>query len=209
MTLAVAAFLSALVGSPHCVGMCGPFALACGQSVSESALWHAGRITTYVALGSLAGAFGSILLAPLWIATAVSALLVIWFSGVLAGIVPEPRWTPTWLGRTATRWLAPNAQGTEDPGARSTYLFGLANGLLPCGLVYAALGLAVATTGVASGAFVMFAFGLGTVPTLAVLMFGGRRLAIRTLRGRRVLALLVLITGLGSIALRGGLLGPH
>ena len=205
MTLAFAAFLAALVGSPHCLGMCGPFALACGRSVAPSAAWHGGRITTYMVLGGLAGAFGSMLMAPFssWVATAVSAVLVAWFAAVLAGAAPEPKWTPPFLARVANRWLAPREDGQGSAlGSPHAYLFGLANGLLPCGLVYAALGLAVAGTGPLLGAIVMGAFGLGTVPALSALMVGGHRLPLRTLTGRRIMAALVLVTGLASIAMR-------
>ena len=127
-----------------------------------------------MALGGLAGALGSFLLAPVWIATTVSLVLLVWFSGVLAGWIPEPRWAPEWVKRIATGWLAQSAThegaGPEDGTPRAsttpTFLFGLANGLLPCGLVYAALGLAVASTGPLEGAAIMGAFGLGTVPSL-------------------------------------------
>ena len=53
-----AAFVAGLVGSPHCVGMCGGFAVLCGERVSDTLLWHLGRMTTYALLGALAGAFG-------------------------------------------------------------------------------------------------------------------------------------------------------
>ena len=54
-----AAAVAGLVGSPHCIGMCGGFAILCGGKVTDTALWHAGRITSYAALGALAGTFGS------------------------------------------------------------------------------------------------------------------------------------------------------
>ncbi|MGI9629095.1 MAG: sulfite exporter TauE/SafE family protein [Longimicrobiales bacterium] len=209
MTLALAAFISALAGSPHCVGMCGPFALACGQSPRGGILWHVGKITTYVVLGGLAGAFGSMLMAPAWIATSVSVLLVAWFSAVLAGIAPEPKWVPPGIKGVLARRVPDNKAPRAQESARSTFVFGLANGLLPCGLVYAALGLAVASSGFGSGALVMLAFGLGTVPALSALMLGGRRLAIRSLRARRLLALVVLVTGLASIAMRAGFMSGH
>lgn len=200
--LVAGAFLSGLVGSAHCVGMCGPFAVACGTSRRESIGWHLGRGLTYAGLGGLAGAFGAALPGPRWLPTVVSLVLVVWFAGVLAGVLPEPRFRPPGL----TQLARPGARG---PRFGPRVLFGMATGLLPCGLVYAALGLALATLGPLSGALVMTAFWAGTVPALAALVLLSQRLGLRTLRGRRVLALVVLVTGLLSVAMRGGMLGDR
>ncbi len=193
--LLAGAFVAGLVGSPHCVGMCGPFALACSTPAGPAVLWHVGRLGTYAALGALAGGFGSALPGPTWLAAAVSAAFVVWFAAVLAGVLPEPRWTPPFLKRVAMG-------AAEEQGRGSRLAFGLANGLLPCGLVYAALGLAVAASSPWTGALVMLAFGLGTVPALAALTYGVRRFTSGDRRVRRVLALLVLVSGLASIAFR-------
>ena len=198
--LILGAFVAGLLGSPHCVGMCGPFALACAGPGRRSAAWHVGRIATYAGLGGLAGGFGAVLPGPQWLAAVLSAALIVWFSAVLAGVVPEPRWTPAVLRRAASSTL-------KRGGGGATLLFGLANGFLPCGLVYTALGLAVATTDPLAGALVMVAFGLGTVPLLVVLTAGARRIALKDLRVRRVLAVLVLASGLLSIAFRSGKIG--
>ena len=48
-----AAFAAGLVGSPHCVGMCGPFAAACSGRGSHTAAWHLGKSTSYAGLGAL------------------------------------------------------------------------------------------------------------------------------------------------------------
>ena len=53
-----AAALAGLVGSPHCIGMCGSFALACGGRVSHTLAWNLGRTLTYTSLGALAGLAG-------------------------------------------------------------------------------------------------------------------------------------------------------
>ncbi|RMH18508.1 MAG: sulfite exporter TauE/SafE family protein, partial [Gemmatimonadetes bacterium] len=115
--------------------MCGPFALACGGGARGAVPWHAGRLVTYALLGAGSGALGQGLTAlPAaagWVAPAVSAALIVWFAGALAGVAPEPAVVVPGLGRMARRV----ADG-RSVGAR--FAFGLANGLLPCGLVYAA-----------------------------------------------------------------------
>ena len=149
-----AAALAGLVGSPHCLGMCGSFALACGGRVAHTAAWHAGRILTYAGLGVLAGLVGHSVPGPTWVATAVSATLVVWFAAGLAGLVPEPALRIPGLTRLATR-----AASRGDLGSR--FLFGMATGLLPCGLVYATLGIAVASGDPLTGGLAMAAFGPG------------------------------------------------
>ncbi|MCG6957522.1 MAG: sulfite exporter TauE/SafE family protein [Gemmatimonadetes bacterium] len=185
-----AAALAGLVGSPHCIGMCGTFALACGGRASHTLAWHAGKTFTYALLGALAGAAGQSIPGPTWVATAVSTVLVVWFAAGLAGIVPEPAVRIPGLARLATR-----AATRGDLASR--FLFGAANGLLPCGLVYATLGIAVASGDAVTGAAAMAAFGLATVPALATFGLGVRRLAANQRPWtRRALALLVLVAGL-------------
>ena len=184
-----AALLAGLLGSPHCIGMCGSFALACGGRASHTAAWHAGKILTYALLGALAGFVGDLVPGPTWIASVMSAALVIWFAASLAGLVPEPALRIPGLTRLAT-----GAATRGDLGSR--FLFGMATGLLPCGLVYATLGVAVASGRAVTGALAMGAFGLGTVPALAAFGLGVRRIAGERPWTRRALAVLVLVAGL-------------
>lgn len=193
-----AAALAGLVGSPHCMGMCGGFAVACGTG-RRGVAWHAGRLSTYAVLGALAGAFGAVLPGPSWVAAVVSTLLLVWFAGALAGLVPEPTVRLPGVSRLAGRAATKRGFG---PG----YALGLATGLLPCGLVYAALAIPVASGDPMIGALSMVAFGSGTVPALAAMTFGARRVALRDLRVRRALAAGVLVLGLLSVGLRQGVL---
>ena len=189
-----AAALAGLVGSPHCMGMCGSFALACGGG-RRGVAWHAGRLTTYAGLGALAGAIGGLLPGPGWVAPTVSTALLVWFAGALAGLVPEPALRIPGVSSLAGR-------AARSPGAVPGYLLGLSTGLLPCGLVYAALAIPVASGSALVGALSMVAFGLGTVPALAAMTAGARRWIMRDLRARRVMAAGVLLFGLASVAKR-------
>jgi len=83
----------------------------------------------------------------------------------------------------------------------------MANGLLPCGLVYAALALPVALGSAPLGALAMVLFGLGTVPALVALAAGLAGLLRRGLWPRRVLAAGMLVVGLWAIAVREGWIG--
>ena len=199
-SLLLGALLAGLIGSPHCIAMCGGFAAACSRTHGGAIAWHLGRLTTYAGLGSVAALLGRALPGPPWVSAAVSAVLLVWFAGALAGLLPEPRLAIPGVGGTMTRLLSRDA-----PASR--YLFGMANGLLPCGLVYAALALPVALGNVPLGALAMVLFGLGTVPALAMLAAGLGRALRHGLWPRRLLAAGMLIVGLWSIAMREGWTG--
>lgn len=196
----LAATLAGFVGSPHCIGMCGGFALGCARSGGR-ATWHLGRLTTYAALGALAGVTGAILPGPAWVPALVSTVLLVWFAGALAGLLPEPHLRLPGLVRIAG-W----AGRGKGPGAG--YLLGVATGLLPCGLVYAALAVPVASGSALVGALSMVAFGAGTIPALVTLTLGAHRWATGSLRSRRLLAGAVLLFGLLSVGMRQGM-GLH
>ena len=202
LSMLLAALVAGLLGSPHCVGMCGGFAAACARPARRASpgmptapFWHLGRLATYAGLGALAGTFGAVVPGPRWVPAALSVVLLLWFSASLAGLVPAGPARLPLLARAGA------ALARRD-GVGWRFLFGVATGLLPCGMVYAALAMAVAAGGAGAGAATMVAFGLGTVPALALLTVTVRRLALRGVWVRRVLALLVLAVGLGSVGMR-------
>jgi len=192
------ALAAALAGTPHCVGMCGPLAVAAGDRRGPAAAYHVGRLTTYGLLGGVAGAVGHALPGPSWIGSAVAAVLLVGFSLSLAGWLPEPRLRVPGLGR-AGHVLA------HRSSVLATFAFGLVNGLLPCGLVYAVLAVPIAMGHPIHGAAAMVLFGLGTMPALVVATFGLRRVLDRSMWRRRALAALVLVSGLASLGYREGL----
>jgi sulfite exporter TauE/SafE len=200
-----AALVAGLLGSLHCVGMCGAFAASCARGPGGLPAWHVGRLATYGLLGGLAGAAGALLPGPAWLPAALAAVLLCWFALGLAGLVPEPQLVLPGLARAgahAARSTSPSAQ----------FLFGVVNGFLPCGLVYSALSIPVALANPLGGVLAMVAFGVGTIPALSFAALGLRRLVLSSLWRRRVFALLVLTTGLWTIWMRAtpeGLGGHH
>lgn len=188
------AALAGLVGSPHCVGMCGGF--AAGAAAGEGRwTYHLGRFSTYAALGALAGGFGQALPLPTTALSLVSAALTLGFAAALAGLVRLPEVALPGVVTVATRWM-------RATGPAAGFGLGAATALLPCGLVYAALALAVAAGGAAEGAAAMLAFGLGTTPALAGAGVAVRALLARGPAARRWLAVGVLIAGWGAIGAR-------
>jgi sulfite exporter TauE/SafE len=189
--------VAALAGAPHCLGMCGPFACAAGDKPTELLPYHLGRIGTYAALGALSGALGHIIPGPPWLGAVVAGALLVWFSLVLAGFAPELHLSLPGLGRLGAR-----AAAGRGPGSR--LVLGIVNGLLPCGLTWATLSVAVAAADPARGAMLMAVFGVFTTPALLAAGWGLRRLVQRSPTTRRALALVVLVSGLWSLTVRTG-----
>lgn len=173
-----AAFLAAmltlgLASGLHCVGMCGgivtAFSAGRGPRWVHTALFNAGRISSYAIVGAAAGALGGLS----WYATGgqtalyVLANVVLVFVGLhLAGLQSPMRWlerlgAPLWrrVQPLAARWLQIRTLG-------GAYRAGLAWGWLPCGLVYGALAASAFSGSPLGGAAGMAAFGLGTLPWL-------------------------------------------
>lgn len=166
-----------LAGSLHCVQMCGPVILAWSLPSSDRTAashfaYHAGRIATYSLLGALAGTFGrAISSIAKWEAAAslVAGSLMLIAGLLMLGALRRPQLVQisgaSWLTRTAGRWIrsAPRIQ------------LGALMGLLPCGLLYAALIKSMAPGNAIDGALTMLGFGVGTMAPLLVLGLGSVR----------------------------------
>jgi sulfite exporter TauE/SafE len=97
--------------------------------------------------------------------------------------------------------------GVTKPGLASPFGLGLLNGLLPCGLVWAALAAATALGSASQGALFMLVFGLGTIPTLFATATLGRLVGSRT-RRRLAQAVPAALVVLGLLLVARGLLLP-
>lgn len=206
MTLAdavVPPFVFGVANAAHCAGMCGVFAVRAGGA-ARFAAYALGKTTTYVAFGAVAGALGARVLGALGGAQAwlgLAAGLVMTVAGVRL-LLPRRGAPASGVGR----FLAPLAGAVEQARATgSAFLFGAATGALPCGVVYLAATQSAATASPAQGALGMAAFGLGTVPVLAVTAVLGKGALMRLgpSRIRTWGAILVLVTGV-LVAVRSG-----
>jgi sulfite exporter TauE/SafE len=204
-------FTGALLGSAHCLGMCGGFAVSLGAgaanwraNVARQIIYTAGRASTYTLAGAIAGYAGWQLNRSTTGAVPVQAALAI-LAGVL--LVAQGLAASGWLPLRARRHALP----CPVPGMlrallgasrwRDVYLLGVCTGFLPCGLVYAFLALAAASGTMWQGGLRMLVFGLGTAPLMLLAGWSGSlvQLSIRR-RAIRIAACCVLATGLLSIA---------
>lgn len=170
----IGAFIIGLFGSLHCVGMCGPVMLAFmgpKQSKSGFALYHTGRILTYVFLGVLLGLIGAT--AAMFQLQKVMAF-VLGFGLIILYGIPSIRHTIERFYYESRFYQVLKSFMSRNLSTRKRwFLSGVANGFFPCGLTYVAAAGAVAFANPFQGALFMVLFGLGTLPALTVLSFAG------------------------------------
>jgi sulfite exporter TauE/SafE len=208
----IAAFMMGLLGSFHCVGMCGPIALSLPLNhdgdwgkFSGALFYNSGRVITYSAFGFIFGIIGkSVALFGYqqWLSV-ILGLLIIFFI-----IVPKrlfsfrnQNFILIFFGRLRSAlgklFLKKNFS--------SLFSIGLLNGLLPCGLVYMAAAVAVSTGDVANSMIFMTFFGLGTLPMMWSIAFFGNCVSIGIRQKIRkaypymmtLLACLLILRGMG------------
>ena len=209
-----AALVTGLLGSAHCLGMCGGisglFAVNASirsirQQIPLSIAYNTGRIATYAFLGIVVamlgrGAVSSVpdLAAPVRLASGALIILVglqVAFGWRLLSLVEN-------VGARLWRRVAPAAKGLVPVENLLQALgLGLIWGLLPCGLVYSVLLLAATTAAPVDGALVMLAFGFGTMPAMIATGVSASKLA-QFMSGKCLGAgLLVVLLGLATIAM--------
>lgn len=169
-----------LISSFHCVGMCGPLALALpvshenrSKQIFSITAYNLGRIFTYSVLGLLFGLAGrKLYLSGLqqWFSIGAGILmLLLAFQYFIMKRNIQPRWMNGFNGFVQQLMQA----SLRSRSAFAVMLLGMANGLLPCGMVYLAVAGALNTTEVWHSVLFMAGFGAGTFPAMfALTLFG-------------------------------------
>jgi len=210
-----AAFLIGLVGSLHCIGMCGPIAIALPVPDSNNLsfftgriLYNLGRVVTYSFLGAVLGLVGS----KIALAGAQQVFSIVLGVVIIVAVLLPQKYKNYFAQHPVIQKLAhplkSNIGLLFSKGTFSAmFLIGILNGFLPCGLVYVALAGAIASGDAISGAAVMILFGLGTVPAMFAASVFGKfiNIGIRT-KIRKAVPVLAILLGVIFI-LRGMNLG--
>ncbi len=207
----VALFMLGLMGSGHCIGMCGPLVVALpGQTgrLAAHLAYHAGRLMTYCLIGAVMGAAGSGLI---HLASAVGASPMVWMiraqvgislaAGVFllffglsqVGVVAEPAWLAIAAPQRVPGWRRLISRPADQRGNLDLFLMGLLLGGLPCGLSYAAFARALSIGQVGPGAAAALMFGLGTLPGLLAVGAGAAAVFNRFKRQVAMLSGLIMI----------------
>lgn len=165
------AFMIGLLGSVHCIGMCGPLAFAvpslkqgAAYLVLDKILYQIGRIISYCALGVFIGLIGR----QIWLAGLQQGISI--FTGVLIIMAACSRLFKMSVGNGSSVLLKPFNKlfGYALKHKANHLIIGMINGLLPCGFVYLALAGALNTGSPGKAAEYMFWFGTGTAPLMLI-----------------------------------------
>ena len=178
------ALLMGLFSSLHCIGMCGSIIGSLTFSLSSEIRhdkkrllpfilsYNAGRITSYGIAGALFGLVEVLVTLPLGDAHGhrllqiLSALIMIGAGLYIAGWFPRFAYIEK-LGLHIWRRVEPFGRKLIPVhDCKHAYLFGMVWGWIPCGLVYAALALTIASGSVLQSSLTMITFGLGTLPAV-------------------------------------------
>lgn len=207
----LSAILFGLLGSFHCVGMCGPIAFMLPvdrhkpiKKFFQILSYHFGRLLTYSLIGLLFGFLGKGFYffgfqQQLSILVGVSMILVILFPKIFQKLS---------FTKSISKIIfkIKNSLGKElkKKGNDTFFTIGFLNGFLPCGLVYMAIFGALATSNAFAGSLYMFLFGLGTIPLMtAVVYLGG--FAKENLRKNIQKAIPVMVVFIGLLFILRGL----
>lgn len=199
-------FLLGLLGTGHCIGMCGPLIFAfpgrTGRMMPHVA-YHLGRIGTYTGVGAALGAIGQMMAGSggdpggvvmikvvLWF---VAATLLMVLGVARLGIFREPRWLSLVAPERIPGFKSALEGATSGRGVVPFLVLGLILGFLPCGLSYGAFAQALGTASALKGTTSTLAFAVGTAPGLLLLGTGASALFNRYRRQSDILAGILMI----------------
>lgn len=213
--LIISGFALGAAGSLHCAGMCGPLSLAlpthhlsAPQKFFSLLLYQFGRICTYAVIGLLFGLAGRRIYISgyqqwfsIGLGILVIALALLYFAGRRSIRFPFINRLYGNVSRLIGSLLGPN------PRPLRFGLLGVANGLLPCGMVYVAVAATLSLTRVTDSVLFMALFGAGTLPMMMGVAYAGQMLKTKTrLAFRQWIPYFVVLMGMVLI-LRGLNLG--
>ena len=211
----LSASILGLMGSLHCVGMCGPIAFMLPvdrsnkyKKIGQIFIYHSGRLLAYSIIGLIFGLLGKGLYLfgmQQKLSIAIGVLMIVFV------LIPYRTFNKYNLSKPIYKLISKvkNRLGQElKKKSPDTFLtIGFLNGFLPCGLVYMALFGAIAMGDAAQGSLYMFLFGLGTIPLMtSAIYFSGFLKGSMRKRVQRLIPVFVIVIGVLFI-LRGMGLG--
>lgn len=207
----ISALILGMLGSLHCVGMCGPIAFMLPvdrsnsvKKISQIAIYHFGRLLAYSIIGLLFGLAGKSLYIfgfqqQLSIAIGILMIVVVLLPQRIIGKYQLSKPLYKLIGKVKSSL----GQALKKKTADTFLTIGFLNGFLPCGLVYMAVFGAVATGNLLQGSLYMLLFGLGTIPLMTTAIYLGKFLNSNIKqRIQKVIPVLVMVIGVLFI-LRG------
>lgn len=199
----ISAFIIGLTGSLHCVGMCGPLmiSLKSNQSRQSFVVYHWGRLMVYSSLGLAFGMIGqglALLQAQRILAIATGLLIIL-----LYAFPTTRKWIEKKYYESRPFTAIRKRMNTYFSSRGKWLMAGILNGLIPCGLIYLALGGSLILADPMLGAGFMFLFGLGTLPALVLVVFFERLIPVNLKKKSSSVYSAVAILAGGLLVFRG------
>ncbi|MCA0153460.1 sulfite exporter TauE/SafE family protein [Winogradskyella vincentii] len=201
-----------LLGSLHCVGMCGPIAFMLPvdrsnsfRKVGQISLYHLGRLLAYSIIGLVFGLVGKSLYIfgiqqQLSIAIGILMIVVV--------LIPYKTFNKYNLSKPLHRAISKVksnlGQALKKKSPDTLLTIGFLNGFLPCGLVYMAVFGSIATGSLLEGGLYMVLFGIGTIPLMTTAIYLGKFLN-STVKQRIQKAIPVFVVIIGVLFILRGL----
>lgn len=208
----VSALILGLLGSLHCVGMCGPIAFMLPvdrsnsfKKVTQIAIYHFGRLLAYSIIGLVFGLLGksfylfgvqqqlSIVIGILMI-----VIILLPYKTISKYNLSRP------LYKVISKLKSSLGKALKKRTADTFLTIGFLNGFLPCGLVYMAVFGAIATGSLFEGSLYMILFGIGTIPLMTTAIYLGKFLN-STIKQRIQKAIPVFVVVIGLLFILRGL----
>lgn len=192
------ALMIGLMGSLHCLGMCGPLAFSIPVNrpgwaavLSGKLLYQFGRILSYCTLGAAAGLLGK----QIWASGFQQGISILSGCLILVAGISKLRGGLQAGGTVFAFKYIQNLIGLALKHRAGHFVIGVINGFLPCGFVYLGLAGAINMPGVFQGITYMFWFGIGTLPLmfLTAVVVGLSRFSFRNKLNRMVPYAMLLI----------------
>ncbi|MEE4000893.1 sulfite exporter TauE/SafE family protein [Tenacibaculum sp. FZY0031] len=176
----LSAIIFGLLGSFHCIGMCGPIAFMLPvdrtnkvKQFFQITSYHFGRLFTYSVIGFLFGLLGK---GFYFFGFQQQLSIIVGVLMILAILVPKTFQKYNFsnpINKLVMKVKSSLGKELKKKGNDTFFTIGFLNGFLPCGLVYMAVFGALSTTNMFSGSIYMFLFGLGTIPLMTAVVYAG------------------------------------
>jgi len=208
----LSAFIFGLLGSFHCVGMCGPIAFMLpvdrtnsAKKITQVSIYHLGRLTAYSLIGLVFGLIGKSLYIfgfqqqlSIIIGVLMIVAIILPYKTISKYNLPKP------LFKIISKIKSSLGTALKKKTTDTFFTIGFLNGFLPCGLVYMAVFGAIASGNALQGSLYMFLFGLGTIPLMTTAIYLGKFLN-STIKQRIQQAIPIFVIIIGVLFILRGL----
>ena len=201
------AFLIGLAGSVHCVGMCGPLALAIPGASKDKGFtfflrtiaYQISRISGYGVLGLIVGFFSQGMqftgVQPYFSLLSGILLLFLGFFGIIPEVNAFSKYPIIQHFQVKINRIIGTVMTNEH--FSTPFVLGFLNAMLPCGMIYIALGTGLSSGNMSEAALYLISFGLGTLPLMFMVSLSGQFLSLQMRRSwQKAIPIIFIISGI-------------